>query len=200
MPRPCRNPSVRAPRGPGRGSGAESPAVTEDGGEAEERPRFAVWGGRMNLPEAGGTAMSTARQASSQRRHAHDAASQFTCGNVGSNEPPNHHEQSRELTNCVDLRSYPVAETAAVRGPQDACSRLGDTGASRVPWATAGRGGARAPRRARAMRATRSARRGRAREQRKQLVGDVQRRQHRQPAASRRSACRRRPTRIFSST
>ena len=35
--------------------------------EEKERPRFAVWGGRMNLLEAGGTAAQATFQASSYR-------------------------------------------------------------------------------------------------------------------------------------
>lgn len=39
-----------------------------------EKPRFAVWGGRMNLQKAGGTAVRAVLQASSQQRHAHRPA------------------------------------------------------------------------------------------------------------------------------
>ena len=42
-----------------------------------ERPRFAVWGGRMNLRKQVEPLFESRPQASSQRRHAHGAASRF---------------------------------------------------------------------------------------------------------------------------
>src|SRR5262245_36330764 len=56
---PCRGPHNRA-RGPKVSSGTSR-------WRREERPRFAVWGGRMNLRKAGGTAAQAALQASSYR-------------------------------------------------------------------------------------------------------------------------------------
>src|SRR5215831_14466512 len=49
------------------GPAARRSARERSGGEEKERPRFAVWGGRMNLLKAGGTAAQTAFQASSNR-------------------------------------------------------------------------------------------------------------------------------------
>jgi len=44
----------------------------------EETPRFAVWGGRVNLPKQVEPLLSVALQASSQQRHAQHATSRLT--------------------------------------------------------------------------------------------------------------------------
>src|SRR5215510_5028462 len=71
--------------------------VVLSNGEGRERPRFAVWGARMNLRKAGGTAVCQPRFRLPRNRGVHNARPRGSLGcNVGSDEPPNHHEQSRE--------------------------------------------------------------------------------------------------------
>src|SRR2546428_13965088 len=73
-------------------------------GREQERPRFAVWGARMNLRKAGGTAVCQPRFRLPRNRGVHNARPRGSLGcNVGSDEPPNHHEQSRERERNLSL-------------------------------------------------------------------------------------------------
>src|ERR671922_2402743 len=86
-----------------------------------ERPRFAVWGARMNLRKAGGTAVCQPRFRLPRNRGVHTARPRGSLGcNVGSDEPPNHHEQSRERVEDLSLRAgvgqaLPMPLNATVR-------------------------------------------------------------------------------------
>ena len=61
-------------------------------------PRFAVWGGRMNLRQQVEPLLSIALQASSEQRHAQHATSQLTWViHRLRRSSEDHHEQSRSL-------------------------------------------------------------------------------------------------------
>src|SRR5215510_11425892 len=63
---------------------------------AREVPRFAVWGGRMNLLKQVEPLLSIALQASSLQRHAQHATSRLAWVKTSAQTSPrNHHEQSR---------------------------------------------------------------------------------------------------------
>ena len=99
--------------------------------------------GRSYEPaKAGGTAAQAARQASS-RRGMHTARRRDSLGwNIGSNEPPDHHAQSRELELLVGICTAAVA-------PGRAGSLLGQPAASRDPPAASARSRIRSSSRAR---------------------------------------------------
>ena len=64
--------------------------------EFHEKPRFAVWGGRMNLRQQVEPLLSAALQASSIQRHAQHTASRFAwLLRWLRRASENHHEQSR---------------------------------------------------------------------------------------------------------
>ena len=63
-----------------------------------EKPRFAVWGGRMNLRKQVEPLLSAALQASSKQRHAQRATSRLAWDlRWLRRASENHHEQSRSL-------------------------------------------------------------------------------------------------------
>src|SRR5262249_43210472 len=118
--------------------------VVLSNGEGRERPRFAVWGARMNLRKAGGTAVCQPRFRLPRNRGVHNARPRgsLEC-NVGSAELPNITSKAGNVNailawraGWVNVRVKEAGAANNVMQPSELASRA-RFGPSRVRAATA---------------------------------------------------------------